>query len=93
MSILGRLFYPDLSNGDKERFARNRVETNFRNAFEYMGEHPVGTGLVVGSLFLAAIYLPAPVIIALCISALVMFFSAMSKEPTFGEVAKAAVFN
>ncbi len=77
----------DESAHKRAELALNRTYKNFENAGKYAYQHPVEASLIIGSLVAVAVYFPVPVIIALCISALLLISFNLFKDPTPGEKA------
>ena len=57
---------------ERAQLALNRTRKNFEDADRYVLKNPAKTSVLVGSLAVAAVFFPAPVVLALCISALAL---------------------
>lgn len=62
--------------------ALNRTYEQFKRAEKYAEKNPVNTSLLTAGMIVAALYFPAPVILTLCMSALVLIGYNLFKDPT-----------
>lgn len=70
---------------DQAELASSRLTKNFENAGKLVSDHPAEGALAIGCLAVATVYFTAPMILALCVSALVLLAVAYFKEPTPAE--------
>lgn len=70
---------------ERAQRAFDRTRKNLDDAGKYAAKHPVEASLLVAGLVIAAVYFPAPAVLALCISALALICLNLFKEDSWGE--------
>jgi hypothetical protein len=70
---------------NRAQLALDRTQKNFDDAGKYVSKHPIEASLLVAGLVVAAVFFPAPVILALCVCALALICLNLIKEPNMYE--------
>jgi len=70
---------------NRAQLALDRIRKNVDDAGRYVSKHPIEASLLVAGLVVAAVFFPAPVILALCVCALALICLNLIKEDSFGE--------
>lgn len=75
---------------ERIELAVRRTERQFQDTKKYAFQNQVQASAVVGVAFLAAMYFPGSVVLALCVSALALICFNLCKKPNTREVATEA---